>query len=234
MYKFIAVGLGTAVVITAIFLAARGNAAGTNKNDKYENFKELSQNERQDEDYRINIEKGSPDVVLLAIHGGGIEPGTTELAEQLASAGEYSFYSFQGIKATNNTDLHITSTNFDEPEALDLVSNSFYAVSFHGYGDKEEEHTYIGGLDETLSQSIEKELKNAGFSVSEAPENINGKEKENIVNKSKQQKGVQLEISTAQRKAFFENGDLSAANRKNRTEAFYNYIEAIQKALSTK
>ncbi|WP_152656805.1 poly-gamma-glutamate hydrolase family protein [Oceanobacillus sp. CFH 90083] len=227
-YNFIFMALGLAIVIITTLLAT-----GTNENDKYKNFKELRQNERQDEDYSISLEKGNPDIVLIAIHGGGIEPGTTELAEHLSLAGEYSFYSFQGIKVTNNMDLHITSTNFDEPKALNMVSNSIYTLSFHGYGNEEKKHTYIGGLDETLSNSIKKELKNAGFSVSDAPKRINGKTKENIVNKNKQKKGVQFEISTAQRKAFFENDDFSSKNRENQTEEFYNYIEAIQKALSS-
>lgn len=225
-------GLGLVIIIIAILITNGINKDDTYENDKYNNFKELSENESQDEDYSISLEKGNPDIVLIAIHGGGIEPGTTELAEQLALADEYSYYSFQGIKATNNTDLHITSTNFDEQEALDLVSGSLYTVSFHGYGEEDEKHTYIGGLDETLSQSIEEELKNASFSVSDAPKEINGKEKENIVNQNKRKKGVQLEISTAQRKAFFENNDFSSENRENKTEEFYNYIEAIQKALS--
>ncbi|MFD1414540.1 poly-gamma-glutamate hydrolase family protein [Oceanobacillus jeddahense] len=214
------------MIIIAILLAT-----GTSENDTYENFKELSEHEHQDEDYRIRSGKGNPDVMLIAIHGGGIEPGTTELAEQSALAGEYSFYSFQGIKLTNNTELHITSTNFDESEALALVSDSLYTVSFHGYEDEVEKHTYVGGLDKRLSQSIEKELKNAGFLVSDAPKEFDGKDKDNIVNKNKQEKGVQLEISTAQRKAFFEDNDFLSENRENQTEEFDNYIEAIQKGL---
>lgn len=224
--NFMIVGLALAVIMIAMLLVN-----GSNGNDKYKNFNELHQQERQDEDYRISSEERDPDVASIAIHGGGIEPGTTDLAEQLAFAGDYSFYSFQGIKAANNTDLHIDSTNFDEPEAVALVSDSFYTVSFHGYEDELEKHTYLGGLDEALAQSIEIELKKAGFSVSDAPKEINGEEKDNIVNQNRQSKGVQLEISTAQRKAFFEEGDFSSGNRDNRTEEFYDYVEAIRKAL---
>ncbi|WP_080872713.1 poly-gamma-glutamate hydrolase family protein [Oceanobacillus timonensis] len=224
--NFFIVGLAVVVVVMAMLLANE-----TNGNDTYKNFNELRQNERQEADYRISSEKRNPDVAFIAIHGGGIEPGTTELAEQLASAGEYTFYSFQGTKAANNTELHIDSTNFDEPEALDLVSDSFYTVSLHGYEDELEKHTYLGGLDEALAQSMEKELKNAGFSVSDAPKELNGKEKDNIVNQNRQKKGIQLEISTAQRQAFFEDGDFSSENRDNRTEEFYDYIEAVGRAL---
>ncbi|MFD1065735.1 poly-gamma-glutamate hydrolase family protein [Oceanobacillus locisalsi] len=225
--NFIIVGLALVVVMIAMLLAN-----GSNGNDTYKTFNELSQNERQEVDYKIRSEKGNSDVAIIAIHGGGIEPGTTDLAQQLALAGEYTFYSFQGIKSANNTVLHIDSTNFDEPEGLALVSDSFYTISFHGYEDELEKHTYLGGLDETLTKSIEKELKNAGFSVSDAPNEFNGEEKGNIVNQNKQNKGVQLEISTAQRKAFFEDGDFSSVNRDNRTEEFYDYVEAIGRALS--
>ncbi len=43
--------------------------------------------------------------------------------------------------------------------------------------------------------------------------------------------GVQLEISTAQRKAFFENNDWSKSNRMNLTTAFYEYVDAINYAI---
>lgn len=68
-------------------------------------------------------------VVVLAIHGGGIEPGTSELANQIGNEGNYTLYGFDGMKSSGNSDLHITSTRFDEPLCLNLVQNSFYKRS---------------------------------------------------------------------------------------------------------
>ena len=56
----------------------------------------------------------------MAPHGGGIEPGTTEIAEAVAGH-EHTFYSFSGVKARGNSVLHITSSRFDEPEGIAIA-----------------------------------------------------------------------------------------------------------------
>jgi phage replication-related protein YjqB (UPF0714/DUF867 family) len=53
-------------------------------------------------------------VAVIAPHGGGIEPGTSELATAIAGD-DFSLYLFEGLKSAGNGELHITSTNFDEP-----------------------------------------------------------------------------------------------------------------------
>ena len=230
-YKSITLVALIVIIFILMLLVNKFDATESKGNDKYESFEQLSQHEKQEVDYKISFKKATSDILLMAIHGGSIESGTTELVDQIALEDNDSYYSFQGIKKKNNADLHITSSHFNEPKALDLVSDSLYTLSFHGYGDEKDKHTYIGGLDEQLAETVRMELKEAGFSVSDAPEDIEGKEKHNIVNRNKRKKGVQLEISTAQRKAFFTNDDFSSANRKNKTKEFYTYTKAIQKAL---
>lgn len=231
-YKIIMLVLSVVIIFIVVVLVNKYAITEHKGNgDKYESFELLSQNEKQDDDYKISFKKATSDVLLMAIHGGSIEPGTTELVDQIALEDNAAYYSFQGIKKRNNSDLHITSSHFNEPKALDLVSDSLYTLSFHGYGNDKEKHTYIGGLDEPLAERVRIELEKAGFSVSSASEDIEGEDKKNIVNKNKRKKGVQLEISTAQRKAFFTNDDFSSANRQNRTEEFHAYTKAIQKAL---
>lgn len=197
----------------------------------YQNFAELAANEVESEDYTIHFERKDSDVLLLAIHGGGIEPGTTELIKHLASENNYSYYSFNGIKMSGNQTMHITSTQYDEPEALNLVAESSITISFHGYKEEVKKHTYIGGLDKKLAKKMSEKLKEAGFSVSDSPKEFDGTKEGNIVNKNKQSKGVQLEISTAQREAFFKDKDLSASNRKHQEADFYEYLQAIEAAL---
>jgi phage replication-related protein YjqB (UPF0714/DUF867 family) len=219
------------ILFTMMLLMSQHTKTEGQGNDKYKDFEQLSQNEQQDVDYKISFNKTNSDVLLMAIHGGSIESGTTELVDQIALEANDSYYTFQGIKEKNNVDLHITSSRFNEPVAIDLVSDSLYTLSFHGYKEEEKQHTYIDGLDKQLAETLRVALDDAGFSVSSAPKAMEGKEKSNIVNKNKQKKGVQLEISTAQRKAFFTNDDFSSANRENKTEAFYAYTKAIQNAL---
>jgi phage replication-related protein YjqB (UPF0714/DUF867 family) len=67
----------------------------------------------------------------VAPHGGGIEPGTSELADAIAGS-DLSFYTFEGLKSSGNTDLHITSTRFDEPMCLTLLASSSVVVTLHG------------------------------------------------------------------------------------------------------
>lgn len=203
----------------------------TTNNSKYKNFEQLSSVEIKEEDYTIHAEGSDSNVAVIAIHGGGIEPGTTELIKNLAEENSYSYYSFNGIKKKDNQNMHITSTDYDEPQALNIVANSSITLSFHGYAEQKKKHTYIGGLDKELAKKIKIKLKEAGFSVSDAPKKYDGRNRNNIVNKNKQNKGVQLELSTAQRKAFFKNNDLSSTNRKYKKDIFYEYTSAIGESL---
>ena len=66
--------------------------------DTYRNFDELSQKEVAGVDYRILLRRSRAVFAIVAPHGGGIEAGTSEVAEAIASE-EFSFYSFEGIKS---------------------------------------------------------------------------------------------------------------------------------------
>ncbi|MEU6475297.1 poly-gamma-glutamate hydrolase family protein [Streptomyces sp. NPDC047017] len=166
----------------------------------------------------------------LAIHGGGIEQGTSELAS--AAAGDvHDFYTFQGVKSANNGDLHITSTRFDDPQALSLTQGATHVISWHGAAGAAPV-TNLGGLDYTLRDRIGQSLSEAGFAVQVANEEIDGNDLANICNKGLRGVGVQLEISTAQRQAFFLNGDLSRTNRDNMTSVFGAYVTAVTGAIA--
>ncbi len=49
------------------------------------------ENETKGKDYRIHLRHGKSGILVMAPHGGGIEPGTTEIADAVAGA-ERSFY----------------------------------------------------------------------------------------------------------------------------------------------
>jgi phage replication-related protein YjqB (UPF0714/DUF867 family) len=114
------------------------------KPDKYPNFPALKKNERP-EAYRIVPVDRDSTVVVAAPHGGKIEPGTSELARQVAGE-DLSLYLFEGCKANHNRDLHITSANFDEPEGRELMRRADRIVTLHGEGS-DELVVRIGGLD---------------------------------------------------------------------------------------
>jgi phage replication-related protein YjqB (UPF0714/DUF867 family) len=167
----------------------------------------------------------------LAIHGGGIEQGTTELAD--AAAGDiHDFYTLDVFKAAgSNADLHVMSTRYDEPQALAMVQSATHIVSWHGAAGITPV-TYLGGLDYNLRDQIGQCLADAGFTVQLASEELNGTDTANICNRGIRGMGVQLELSTAQRSAFFLNGDMSRANRENTTAAFTTYITAVKTSIS--
>ena len=218
----------TMTIITLIIMSIILIFINQQKNNSFE---KLESEEVENEDYTINSKDTGSDTLLIAIHGGGLEPGTTELVEYIAKENNYSYYTFNGIKKSGNRKMHITSTDYDEPLALELVNKSLITLSFHGYDEPNKKHTYVGGLDTALVKKVIEQLNEANFSASIAPESLDGSEKDNIVNQNNKNKGVQLELSTAQREEFFKNNDLSRENRKNKQAAFYDYIEAIEKVL---
>lgn len=182
------------------------------KSDKYKNFKELIENESMGIDYNIDCKDRHSDLVILAIHGGKIEPGTSQIAKAAADEWLDSYYCFEGIKPSGNFDLHITSTNFDEPAALALVSYHEHAVSIHGYKGDEEKCTIVGGRDIQLRDAIVKSLNEYGFKAVAATDRFAGKEETNIVNRCRTGMGVQLEISSAQRAALFSDSKNTEPN----------------------
>ncbi|WP_376782030.1 poly-gamma-glutamate hydrolase family protein [Agrobacterium cavarae] len=72
---------------------------------------------------RDPVVKRPSSVCVIAPHGGKVERGTSELA--LAVAGtRLSYYLFEDLKPKGNRDLHVTSSSFNEPQALAVVENS--------------------------------------------------------------------------------------------------------------
>ncbi len=69
--------------------------------DQYRNYAQLSQNERQDVDYTIFHREGPSSIAVMAPHGGGIEPGTIDIADSMAGC-DHTFYAFKGLKKTKS------------------------------------------------------------------------------------------------------------------------------------
>ena len=102
--------------------------------------------ETEGTDYLIEaVDRGS-DTLMLAIHGGKIQSSTSELTKAAAGS-QFNYDLFQGIKRMNNEDLFITSTRFDEPQALALVDSSDVCATLHGFDEGgEKQVTTVGWL----------------------------------------------------------------------------------------
>jgi phage replication-related protein YjqB (UPF0714/DUF867 family) len=196
--------------------------------DKHFNFQHMDSNEREGVDYQIRWQKGVTGFCIMAIHGGGIEPGTSEIAEGIA-AEEHSYYAFLGMKAQGNRSLHLTSALFDEPKALRLARMSETTIAIHGC-EGHEPLVYVGGLDIPLIEKVTESLGAEEFTVLEHPTvDLQGIHPENICNKGLSGKGVQLEITKGLRSQMFK--DLTANGRNQPTESFYRFVRAIRNVL---
>jgi len=172
----------------------------------YNNFNELKSGEVEGRDYRIRVESRDPRVLVMAPHGGRIEPTTAEIAEAIAGE-DYSFYIFEGLKAAGNSVLHIESHLFEEPRALQVVREADVVITVHGQINQKEEFVMIGGLHQTLRSEIKRELERAGFQTRAPIDGLTGTNPENICNRGKLGQGVQLEMSRKVRDLVKNNRD---------------------------
>ena len=196
--------------------------------DKYKKFSELKRHEEKGKDYIIQYRYTDSEIAIMAPHGGGIEPGTVDLADEIAGK-DFLFYSFSGIKSRGNSVLHLSSTSFDEPAALEIAGKALTAITFHGCRDRDD-IIYAGGKDQKLRDAISERLAEAGFNVKTSQENgLKGKNNLNICNRCRSGKGIQLEISMGLRKKMFDSNDCFPA--VTRTVTFYKFVSTVRELL---
>ncbi len=194
--------------------------------DKYENFAALSQHEKHGVDFIIKSHPRHSHWAIIAPHGGEIEFGTSELAEAIAGD-SFSFYAFEGIKKENDfKDLHITSTNFDEPEGLKIVGSAHRVLTLHGERSSEEK-IFLGGLDEKSIAHIKAALEYEKF-VTDIHPKFQGRNTSNICNKGTLGIGVQLELSAGLRLKL-----LSSPDRKETTPLFHKLVKTLVTSIHT-
>lgn len=188
----------------------------------YRSFKELSDHEVEGQDYRIRIELRDPCVLIMAPHGGKIEPMTAEISEAIAGM-DHSFYCLEGLKADGNSILHIESHLFDEPRALQAVEKADVVITVHGQLDQKKEFVMTGGLHTRLCLEVERQLESNGFQTRPPEEGLMGADPRNICNRGKSKQGVQLEVSRKVRD--------SLRNDRDRLRLF---AEAVRRAIRTR
>ncbi len=196
--------------------------------DRYTCFADLLSTEVEGRDFSIDHRLGRSGIVVLAPHGGEIEPGTTEIARAVAFP-EHTFYSLVGMKARGNRALHITSARFDEPLGEAIVRRADSVVAVHGCKGAEPV-VYVGGLDDSLKQRVESALEQAGFIVGEEPDGLKGRHPMNLCNRNARGAGVQIELTTGLRSAMFE--DLTREGRTSKTPVFHHFVAALRSGIT--
>ena len=195
--------------------------------DKYRCFSDLLASEQEGRAYERKLMDRDSDIVVIAPHGGGIEQGTSEIAEAVAGE-EFSLYCFNGIKRTGNEKLHIASTLFDEPSCVGLVERSRVVVAIHGL-DSRHNLVYVGGRDGDLKARFLEALNKAGFEVKEDNSRHSGTFPSNICNRGDTGRGVQLEITKGLRCTMFQS--LKRRGRRTKKLAFHRFVDVIRNVL---
>ncbi len=197
--------------------------------DCYHSFDQLLAGAREGEDFRIVTQSRPSPVLVLAPHGGSIEPGTSELAEAVAGA-EFSLYLFEGIRRIANDALHVTSTAFDEPRCLAMLAQAHAVLAVHGCEDNEGV-VWLGGRDTVLAETLGRVLAHQGIPA--RPDNTRqhgGNRPGNLCNRGAARRGCQIELSANLRRALF--GDVrNSRGREMKTELFARLVAALREGL---
>ncbi len=196
--------------------------------DFYHSYTHLRAREREDRDYRIRSRTGRSGIAIVAPHGGGIERGTSQVAEGIAGE-EHGFYAFEGLKPAGNLVLHITSNRFDEPRALGIAAAARTVISVHGAKGRAAA-VYLGGLDFVLRERIAGVLTDAGFLAMDDPSPTRqGRSPSNICNRCISGRGVQLELSYGVRTMLFAG--LDPTGLRNPAPSFGRLVGILRSVL---
>ncbi|MFJ6630471.1 poly-gamma-glutamate hydrolase family protein [Streptomyces sp. NPDC091376] len=190
---------------------------------------------------------------IMAIHGGAIEGGTSELCLAIAgyhpatlaptAAGGplHDYWMFEGIASDGNASMHVTSTHNDDRIALSMAAASLNVLSLHGCDAKTAgtsaapEAVVVGGRNGDFKARLREELEAADFRTidgSSVPA-LAGTDVDNICNKTLLGKGAQLEITEELRRSLFEAGHFTRLGRPNHTnDRFTAFVGATRRAIA--
>jgi len=178
-------------------------------------------------DFRVAFGDAKIDLCLLiAPHGGGIEPGSSEIMRAVAELGGWAWYEFAGfLRQGNKEALHITSADFDEPTLKAMLPQAGFVVAFHGSSESKEPLVYVGGKwklgRQTISASINAAFREHGIRALDAIDHdvaphLRGLGDSSVTNCGKRAQGVQLEFTRAARDLLFPpNSSREARGRRS-------------------
>jgi phage replication-related protein YjqB (UPF0714/DUF867 family) len=191
-----------------------------------------------------------PKTAILAPHGGGIEPGTSELClavagyhpaglPQIPPAGvAYDYWMLEGVRERDNAELHVTAVGCDDGVAVSLCALSLNAVALHGFQpgppgmSEDDQVVLVGGGNTILRGYLLEGLREAGVDARDPGQHgeLNGDARCNIINRTLLGMGAQLELSTPLRYAMF--AEHTRSRRKHTTtQLFWTFVAACRDTL---
>jgi phage replication-related protein YjqB (UPF0714/DUF867 family) len=188
---------------------------------------------------------------IIAPHGGGIEPGTSELCLAIAgyhpatlavppgTGATYDYWMFEGLRPVDNRDLHVTSTHCDDGVAVSLCAGALNALALHGCTTSQAELpddaevVLVGGRNAVLKQHLLDELTAASLHAIDAAghPDLDGNEVRNIVNRTLLGMGGHLELTGPLREAMFEE-NTRPRRKDTTTEVFWRFAAACRNAIA--
>jgi phage replication-related protein YjqB (UPF0714/DUF867 family) len=138
---------------------------------------------------------------LIALHGGGIEPGTEEIARFVANHSGASLYVYAGRRSGGNLSLHSPSHDGKTEKRtllVEFLNHVKAAISIHGHG-RRQDRVYVGGLHQSMIQRFVGLVQPALFEyewISNPkiiPSGLRGQSPNNVVNLPPA-RGMQLEL----------------------------------------
>lgn len=197
--------------------------------ETYQSFRQLSAHERESVDFVIECRTTDSPYAILAPHGGNIEPGTCTIAGAIAGM-DHSFYGFKGIKPAGNRRLHLTSSLFDEPRALEIANRAEVVLTVHGCQGTTP-MLFLGGRHQLLAAELLGGLGAADIPAAPAPDRgLQGYHPHNLCNRGRSGRGVQFELSRGLREALFT--DLQACPHHQPTPLFFHFIDTVRDVLA--
>ncbi|MEW9514252.1 poly-gamma-glutamate hydrolase family protein [Streptomyces bacillaris] len=186
---------------------------------------------------------------VMALHGGGIEMGTSELCLAIAgyhpatlaplqdSHGVHDYWMFEGLRTSGNRDLHVTAKNCDDHVALSMAFGSLNVLSLHGCTSAQAgtvpQAVVVGGLNTRFKTLLKAEFDAVGIAWRDGNEtpDLAGVNPNNPVNRTMLSKGGQLELTTELRAAMFTN-NTRAGRAGSTTPVFDRFVGACRAAIT--
>ncbi len=188
----------------------------------------LRKHYRLGQDFVILTRQADSRLALMAPHGGGIEPGTVDIADAIAGS-DFTFYAFKGIRKSGNRVLHLKSNRFDEPMGVAVAARAEIVMTIHGCQGREQA-ILVGGRRSPLKENICRYLGQAGFQARICTtKGLRGVDPENICNRFSTQGGIQLELTRGLREAMFHH--LERRSLRGKTLFFFSFIKAVRQPL---
>jgi phage replication-related protein YjqB (UPF0714/DUF867 family) len=225
------------VIISPIFSEALKHQLEKEGDITYDHLLSL----KKGEDYNILTRDGKSPVLIVAPHGGIIEPGSDLLASSIAGE-DHNLYVFKANKQSCTDEgcrsLHVTSTKFKEPNLVEMAGSASTIVGIHAFGSinpveagEEVDKIIVGGQNKVLRDKIASNLRSQGFPVEvRYSGSFSGTSNKNLVNQPPD-KGVQIEVSRASmRKLYEQSKDKDGNDILIKTAKSKDFSHAIKSA----